>query len=213
MSAIILSEEEEKNPLLYAKDANDRNDRKYAYVSVFMAHLANTKKINFHDPFGNNPFIADHIEWAQFHTHLELRNELKNKINQLISSLAADIDKADVYTAITSAIVRLGYDYNLFNNVVNAEIYRRWALDAVHTGNRDFLTEEINQRIDSERFLPDHDYLCYAYTFEDSNEFKYARISLLEAKMAESVKYEMEFKTSRGIRLQFLHYMGQIQAC
>lgn len=194
MSAIILSENEEKNPLLYAKDANDRNDRKYAYVSVFLAHLANTKKIGFHDPFGNNPFIADHIEWAQFHTHLELRNELKTKVNQLISGLAADIDKADVYTAIISSVVRLGYDYNLFNNVVNADVYRRWALDAVHTGNKELLIEEINQRIDSERFLPNHDYLCYAYSSEDPNEFKYARVSLLQAKLAESVKMEWDLQ-------------------
>jgi hypothetical protein len=194
MSAIILSENEEKNPLLYAKDANDRNDRKYAYVSVFLAHLANTKKINFHDPFGNNPFIADHIEWAQFHTHLELRNELKTKVNQLISGLAADIDKADVYTAIASSVVRLGYDFDLFNNAVNAEVYRRWALDAVHTGNKELLTEEINQRIDSERFLPNHDYLCYAYSCEDPNEFKYARISLLETKLAESVKMKWDLQ-------------------
>ena len=194
MSAIILSEEEEKNPLLYASDVNDRNDRKYAYVSVFIAHLANTKKIKFDNPFGNNPFIADHIEWAQFHTHLELRNELKKKMNQLITSLAADIDKADVFTAIASAIVRLGYDYSLFNNVVNAEIYRRWALDAVHTGNKALLTEEINLRIDSERFLPDHDHLCYAYSSEDSNEFKYARISLLEAQLAESVDMKWDLQ-------------------
>jgi hypothetical protein len=194
MSAIVLSEEEEKNPTPYAKDVKDRNDRKYAYISVLIAHLANAKKITFHNAFGNNPFIADHIEWAQFHTHLELRNELKIKINQLITSLAADIDKADVYTAIASVISRLGYDYNLFNNTVNAEIYRRWALDAVHTGNKNLLIDEINKRIESGNFLPNHDDLCYAYGSEDSNEFKYAKISLLEARLGEFVKMNWDLE-------------------
>ncbi len=78
-------------------------------------------------------------------------------------------------------------------------MYRRWALDAVHTGNKGLLIEEINQRIDSERFLPDHDHLCYAYSSEDSNEFKYARISLLEAKLAESVDMKWDLKHQGGL--------------
>jgi hypothetical protein len=193
MSAIILNEiMEEVNPLPYATGVNDRNDRKYAYISVLLSHLANTKKLEFKNPFGSSTFIADHIEWAQFHTHLELRNELKSKISQLMNSIAVDTDISDAYTAINSSIARLAYDYNLFNNVVNVDIYKKWALNAVHSGNRELLIDEINKMIDSKQFLPDHDYLCYAYSSEDSNEFKYARISLLEAKMADSFKIKWD---------------------
>jgi hypothetical protein len=43
MSAILLSEQEEANPLPYASTVNDRNDRKYAYVSILINHLAKSK--------------------------------------------------------------------------------------------------------------------------------------------------------------------------
>lgn len=193
MAAIITSEEEDLNPKPYADSIHDRNDRKYAYVSTLLAHLAKTKNINFQNPIENSTYIADYIEWAQFHSHLELRSALKFKFTQLITNLAADRDKADAYTAILAAIVRLGYDYVTFNNIVNDSIYVRWALDAVHTGNDQLLIDEINQRIDNEDFLPDNDYLCNAYGNDDPNEFKYARVSLLEAKLAQEVGIPWDF--------------------
>ena len=194
MSAIILSEKEEINPMPYAKDVYDRNDRKYAYISVLLSHLANTKNLEFKNTFGNSSFIADHIEWAQFNTHLELRNTLKEKISQFLNSLKVDTDIADAYAAISSILVRLAYNYTLFNNVVNANIYKKWAMASVHSGNRKWLVEELNKIIDNPQFLPDHDHICYAYDHEDSNEFKFARISLLEAKMASSVKIKWDFE-------------------
>jgi hypothetical protein len=184
MSAIILSEKEALDPLPYAKDVNDRNDRKYSYISVLLAHLANTKKFEFKSPFGNSSFIADHIEWAQFHSYLELRRELKSKVSQFIKSIKVDTDVAEAYAAIKSVIVRFAYDYTLFNNVVNDDIYKKWALSCVHSGQREWLVDDINQNIDSPQFLPDHDYLFYAYDSEDCNEFKYARVkNLLEKKI------------------------------
>lgn len=66
MSAIILSEKEEMDPLPYAKDVFDRNDRKYAYISVLLSHLANTKKLVFKNTFDNSSFIADHIDGLNF---------------------------------------------------------------------------------------------------------------------------------------------------
>jgi hypothetical protein len=194
MSAIILSEKEEMDPLPYAKDVFDRNDRKYAYISVLLSHLANTKKLVFKNTFGNSSFIADHIEWAQFHTHLELRNTLKEKISQFFSILTVDTEISDAYVAINSALGRLAYDYTLFNNVVNIDVYKKWALTTAHSGNRKWLIEELNKIIDNSQFLPDHDHICYAYGTQDSNEFKYARISLLETKIASSAKFMWNLK-------------------
>jgi hypothetical protein len=187
MSAIILSEEEEeKGSLPYASRVSDRNDRKYAYISVLIAHLASSKKTELKNTFGTSTYIADHIEWAQFHSHLELRKELKDKVHQFLGSLKADTEKADAFAAIYSSVVRLGYDYELFNpKGVNASLYRKWAIDTVHSGNTEWLTQQIKQEIDSEGFLPDHDHLCYAYGPEDANEFKYARISRLQGKLAQ----------------------------
>jgi hypothetical protein len=186
MSAIILSEKENAEPLPYAKDVHDRNDRKYAYISVLLAHLANSRKLEFKYTFGNSSFIADHIEWSQFHSHRELRDVLKNKVSQFIKSIPVDTDVAEAYAAINSAIVRLAYDYTLFNNVVNADIYRKWALSCIHSGQRELIIDEIHKNIDSYQFLPDHDYLFYAYGPEDGNEFKYARVkSLLQTKILE----------------------------
>ena len=193
MAAIITSKEEDLNPKSYADSIHDRNDRKFAHVSVLFAHLAKTKNINFKNPIENSTYIADHIEWAQFHTHLELRSALKSKSIQLITNLASDRDKADAYAAMLAAIVRLGYDYGTFNNIVNESVYVKWALDAVHTGHDQLLIEEINQRIDHEDFLPDKNYLCYAYGPDDPNEFKYARVSLLEAKLAQDVRMQWDF--------------------
>ncbi len=196
MSAIITSEEEDKNPKPYANNMNDRNDRKYAYVSILLAHLAKIKNISLGNSIQNSTYIADHIEWAQFHSHLELRSELKTKFLQLITNLASDRDKADAYTAITAAIVRLGYDYSSFNNSVNDSVYVRWALNAVHSGHKQWLIDDINEKIDNEHFLQNNDYLCYAYSSDDSNEFKYARVSLLEAKLADNVgmKWDLPFQ-------------------
>ena len=196
MSAIITSEEEDKNPKPYANNMNDRNDRKYAYVSILLAHLAKIKNISLGNSIQNSTYIADHIEWAQFHSHLELRSELKTKFLQLITNLASDRDKADAYTAMTAAIVRLGYDYSSFNNSVNDSVYVRWALNAVHSGHKQWLIDDINEKIDNEHFLQNNDYLCYAYSSDDSNEFKYARVSLLEAKLADNVgmKWDLPFQ-------------------
>lgn len=196
MSAIITSEEEDKNPKPYANNMNDRNDRKYAYVSVLLAHLAKIKNISLGNSIQNSTYIADHIEWAQFHSHLELRSELKTKFLQLITNLASDRDKADAYTAVTAAIVRLGYDYSSFNNSVNDIVYVKWALNAVHSGHKQWLIDDINEKIDNVHFLQNNDYLCYAYSSDDSNEFKYARVSLLEAKLADNVgmKWDLPFQ-------------------
>ncbi len=87
---------------------------------------------------------------------------------------------ADVYTAITASVLPLGYDYDEFNNIVNIGLYKKWDLSVVYTGNREWLIDEITKHIDSKDFLPNSDHFCYAYGPEDANEFKYARISLLE---------------------------------
>jgi Domain of unknown function (DUF4185) len=196
MSAIITGEEEEKNPRPYADNMNDRNDRKYAYVSVLLAHLAKIKNISLGNSIQNSTYIGDHIEWAQFHSHLKLRSELKTKFLQLITNLVSDRDKADAYTAMTAAIVKLGYDYRSFNNSVNDSVYVKWALNAVHSGHKEWLIDEINEKIDHEHFLQNNDYLCCAYDSDDSNEFKYARVSLLEAKLADNVgmKWDLPFQ-------------------
>ena len=51
----------------------------------------------------------------------------------------------------------------------------------------------ITYGIDHEDFLPDKNYLCYAYGPDDPNEFKYARVSLLEAKLAQDVRMQWDF--------------------
>jgi hypothetical protein len=90
MAAIITSEEEERNPQPYVNHTNYRNDRRYAYLSVLMAHIANTEKIKLKNFIQRSSYIADHIAWAQFHSHMELRSELKDKFLQLITKLESD---------------------------------------------------------------------------------------------------------------------------
>jgi hypothetical protein len=181
MSAILTSnnEEEGNSPQPYASSIDDRNDRKFAYVSVLLAHVAKLKGLDFHNYTQSSTFIADHIEWAQFHSHLELRAELKDKLSKIISSFASDVDKADVFTAFHAVLARLGYEYNAFYNIPNSNVYRKWALNVIHTGNSKWLLDELYQMIDNENFLRNNDYLCYAYGPDDSNEFKYSRISIL----------------------------------
>ena len=43
---------------------------------------------------------------------------------------------------------------------------------------------EIEQAVDHEGFLSSNDHLCYAHSPHDSNEFKYARISVLISNLA-----------------------------
>ena len=187
MSAIITSDEEEENPNLYANNINDRNDRKYAHISIVLAHLAKTNNIFFENYIQNSIYISDHIEWSQFHSHLELRMELKNKFLQLISNIASEDNKADIYVTVLIQLLKLTYDYDRFTNIPNYVIHKKWAVNAIHKGYSYLLIEQLNQIIEEKDFLPDKDYLCYAYGPDDSNDHKYARISLLESKIGNDV--------------------------
>jgi len=184
MSAIISSEEEQRDPTSYANNLHDRNDRKYAHVSVLLAHMAKFNNIDLKDSVQASTYIADHIEWAQFHSHNQLRTEVKDKFRQLISHLSADVDKAEVYTAALVTIARLTHDYSTFRNSINEEVHRKWALNAIHTGHKEWLISEIEQAADHEDFLVSNNYLCYAHSPSDSNEFKYARLSVLISSLA-----------------------------
>lgn len=187
MSSIITSDEEEKNPNLYANNINDRNDRKYAHISVVLAHLAKTNNIFFENYIQNSVYISYHIEWSQFHSHLELRMELKNKFLQLINNITSEDDKADIYVTILIQLLKLTYDYDRFTNIPNYAIHKKWAINSIHKGYSYLLIEQLNQIIEEKDFLPDKDYLCYAYGPDDSNDHKYARISLLESKIGNDV--------------------------
>ena len=183
MSAIIISDEEEKNPNLYANNINDRNDRKYAHISVVLAHLAKTNNIFFENYIQNSIYISDHIEWSQFHSHLELRTKLKSKFLQLISNIKSDNNKADIYVTVLIELFKLTYNYNRFANIPNYTIYKKWAINAIQKGHSYLIIEQLNQIIEEKDFLPDKDYLCYASGPDDSNDHKYGRISLLESKI------------------------------
>jgi Domain of unknown function (DUF4185) len=181
MSAIIPSEEEERHPKPYASKWHDRNDRKYAHVSLLLSHLAKIQSIDLKNSerSAGSSYIADHIEWAQFYSHNQLRTEIKDKFKELISLLSADMNKAEVYTAASVAISRLTHEYSTFRNSINEDIHKKWALNAIHTGHTDWLISEIERAIDHENFIKSDDQLCYAYGPYDSNEFKYARLSVL----------------------------------
>jgi hypothetical protein len=196
MSAIIPSEEEERDPKPYANNFHDRNDRKYAHVSILLAHLAkiNNIDLNKNSPQASSTYIADHIEWAQFQSSDQLRTEIKSKFRQLVSPLSADTDKAEVYIATLVAIAGLTHDYNTFKNSIDETIHRKWALNAIHTGHKEWLVSEIEQAVDNEHFLLSDDRLCYAHDPCDSNEFKYARMNLLVSNLANNSGTKGDFQ-------------------
>jgi Domain of unknown function (DUF4185) len=194
MSAIIPSEEEERDPKPYANDLHARNDRKYAFISVLLAHMAKISNINLKNSLHSSTYIADHIEWAQFKSSSQLRTEIKDKFLRLISRLPSDADKAEVYNAIMAALSRLTYDYSAFKNSIDEAIHKKWALNAIHGGHKEWLVSEIEQAVDHKHFLLSNDYLCYAHSPYDSNEFKYARVSLLALNLAYNVDMKSDFQ-------------------
>jgi hypothetical protein len=208
MSAIIPSEEEERDPKPYANNLHDRNDRKYAYVSVLLAHMAKITNIDLKtNSVQASTYIADHIEWAQFHSTDQLRTEIKDKFLQLISQLPSDMDKAELYIATLVAISRLTHDYSTFRNSIDEIIHKKWALDAIHTGHKEWLVSEIEQAVDHEHFLLSNDHLCYAYSSCDSNEFKYARVSLLASNLAYNVGMKWDFQM-QGLVVDWNYYIA-----
>jgi len=207
MSAIIPSEEEERDPKPYANNLHDRNDRKYAYVSVLLAHMAKITNIDLKSSLHASTYIADHIEWAQFQSSDQLRTVIKDKFLQLISHLPSDADKAEVYNAIMVAISRLTYDYSIFKNSIDETIHKKWALNAIHSGNKELLVSEIERAVDHEHFLLSNDYLCYAYSPYDSNEFKYARLSLLASNLAYNVGMKWDFEM-QGLVVDWNSYIA-----
>ena len=186
MSAIIPSKEEERDPQPYANNLHERIDRKFAHVSVLFAHMAKINNIDLKNSerTAGSTYIADHLEWAQFHSYNQLRTEIKDKFQQLISPLSSDVDKAEVYIAARFAIAMLTHDYSTFKNSIDKEIHKKWALNAIHTGHKEWLVSEIEQAVEHEGFLFSNDHLCYAHSPHDSNEFKYARISVLISNLA-----------------------------
>ena len=186
MSAIIPSKEEDRDPQPYANNLHERNDRKFAHVSVLFAHMAKINNIDLKnsEQTAGSTYIADHLEWAQFHSYNQLRTEIKDKFQQLISPLSSDVDKAEVYIAARFAIAMLTHDYSTFKNSIDKEIHKKWALNAIHTGHKEWLVSEIEQAVEHEDFLFSNDHLCYAHSPHDSNEFKYARISVLISNLA-----------------------------
>ena len=186
MSAIIPSKEEERDPQPYANNLHERNDRKFAHVSVLFAHMAKINNINLKtsEQAADSTYIADHLEWAHFHSYTQLQTEIKHKFQQLISPLPSDVDKAEVYIAARLAIAMLTHDYSTFKNSIDKEIHKKWALNAIHAGHKEWLVSEIEQAVDHEGFLSSNDHLCYAHSPHDSNEFKYARISVLISNLA-----------------------------
>jgi hypothetical protein len=193
MSAIIPSEEEERDPKPYASNWHDRNDRKYAHVSVLLAHMAKINNIDLKNSLRASTYIADHIEWTQFQSSNQLRMEIKYKFRQLISPLSSDMDKAEVYIATRIAIAKFTHDYSTFKNSIDETIHKKWALNAIHTGHKEWLVSEIDEAVDHEHFLLSHDHLCSAYDPYDSNEFKYARIRLLASNLANNRKTKEDF--------------------
>src|SRR5919205_568395 len=164
-------------------------DRKYAYLSVLMAHIAKTKKIKLKNSIQCSSYIADHIEWAQFHSHIELRSELEDKFIQLITKLESDEQVIELYNTIATAIISSG-PYN--NSAFRCEI-EKWILNTVDYSGKESVVDKISQLIRLEQFLHDDDHLCYAYDSDDANEFKYARVSLLETKLGNNAGIQWDF--------------------
>ena len=110
-----------------------------------------------------------------------------NKFSQLISNIVSDDNKADIYATILVELVKLTYDYDRFANIPNYMIHKKWAIETIRTRYSSILIEQLNQIVEEKDFLPDQDYLCYAYGPDDSNDHKYARISLLESTIGNDI--------------------------
>ncbi len=70
MTTVILTEGEALDPNAYAYDATVPNDRKYARISILQAQLAAARNMSWDFLGQGSQSCADHIEWAQFQSHL-----------------------------------------------------------------------------------------------------------------------------------------------
>ena len=113
--------------------------------------------------------------------------ESLSKFSQLINNILSDDNKADIYATILLELVKLTYDYDRFANIPNYMIHKKWAIETIHKIHSSILIEQLNEIVEKENFLPDQDYLCYAYGPDDSNDHKYGRISLLESKIGNDI--------------------------
>ncbi|MDF3554514.1 DUF4185 domain-containing protein [Bacillus cereus] len=183
MSAVIPAFGQKLDDKAYAYDVSAPNDRKYARISLLFDKLATNNDIEWEGKFQwTSP---DYIELAQYHSHKELRSDLKYKFLQMMIRLNKLKDKVKVYSAITRDLILLGAGSFEEFNQIDCE---KWALNAIQDGNTNLLVNKINTLIDSDDFLPNHDAWAYAYDSDAPNEFKYARVSLLVASLAKSFK-------------------------
>jgi hypothetical protein len=121
----------------------------------------------------------------------------------LINNILSEDNKADIYATITLELVKLTYHYDRFANTPNYMIYKKWAIEAIYNGHSSMLIEQLNQIIEEKDFLPDQDYLCHAFGPDDSNDHKYARISLLESKIGNDIKILSDIPTQGSLDNNF----------
>jgi hypothetical protein len=147
----------------YAYNADAPNDRKYARTSLLLDRLA-TKygiKWDFEElsktlMLEPNSYVGNaYVAWARFQPVKNLRQKLKDKVYQVMTSknLSPD-EKAEVYAEVTTTLITLGAKMpEDKDNTVKCNPQKEWARTALQQNDLDLIIDKLKLRVDSEQFL------------------------------------------------------------
>lgn len=182
MSAVVTPEGGPVDTSAYADDANAANDRKYARLSVLQARIADAHRMHWDN--GGQAILSapDHLAWAQVRPRHELRNELKAKFAQLLARIPETGNRADAYAQISVTAARLGADGPY--DTTDYQAHNAWAVRAIAEGHFQWLSSEMDARLDRPGLFRQSDDWCNANGRDAANEQKYARVSMLLARLA-----------------------------
>jgi predicted hydrocarbon binding protein len=101
-----------------------------------------------------NSYIGNaYIAWARFRPVEVMRQQLREKFNQMMMELSSTDQKAEVYTKIITTLINLGAKVHNDINTINYNAHREWAITVLKRNDLDSIINEINSQIDSEQFL------------------------------------------------------------
>lgn len=135
----------------YAYDSDAPNEFKYARVSLLIASLAKSYNLIWDVPEQGAIDRSMYVSWARLHPVEEMRKELKNKFQQMVSKINTKTDIAHVFAVLTILIIDLSSDKPL--ETIDYSTSYESALNALNEENHTFLINLINRYIDCESFL------------------------------------------------------------
>ncbi|HEU0143707.1 MAG TPA: hypothetical protein VFQ47_02880, partial [Nitrososphaera sp.] len=136
--------------LCYAHSPSDSNEFKYARISLLASNLVNNPGTKGDFQMREIVDSNSHIAWAKFRSVKEMRQDLLEKIQQMIYNFPTTDSIANAYAELVKAILELTDDPSY--KEADYSNYYEWALSALSKNKQEIIVR-ISNLLYSDRFL------------------------------------------------------------